>query len=816
MAYRFMVPDSSPAPSTPDKDPNAGMTYSFLADNPSTTPAGPPPSSVASTTPAGAPSESYYGSSIIRGANTGSKPFGFGASQSQTSSSGRNLFGRNESSNAPLGQSIRGRGRQPSSLSRQFSISDDEEAGQDENAEEEPDLPPHSLFRKSNAFPKRVEEEDEDAEGEDIEAKIDRYITEEIEADEDAEGEEQDLQTSSDDQMSEEKDEDEEEDEEDESDEGDMFLNMRHDDRPYGQPIIGEGGDDLIMLNTPAATERVRREAEDIFRRSNAQAGGFARNKDVSFAVIAKDIYTQQDAARITESRDLILKTEDLVLRLYNEGIGAEDDAEKMDNSLANITFQLIHLWKSYVDDLPQPEGEDLASVGPGNDAEPFEKAAYVAELILRIHHNRFENDAEDDKTTPLPEVLFHWQQTSHNLYPDQVREISRFQPSPACHSLYWQTLRNALLRGDVGGASQLLKNAGWENVCKGPRLDKAYTGRALENVRRFADATCDILDKCPAMRGDWDIWNSSWTLFRVQARGSLDKLALFAEGRDLSSLDGLDGPQPQSMSIMARKASSQVPWDVYENLQMVYGIILGRHEAILETAQDWCEATVGLFGWWDDVSQRYKNHRLSESRGFRASGGSRHFRGSSEYLDRLGSAFRLVLQSDMSPNPMNPVEVAIASCFEGNVNGVIGLLRTWSLPVASSVAEIASLGQWLPPTEARKSLPLDTLDMDDLALLGILPPTDDEVEGIKDTTLVLYARELAGIDSLSAQRDGWEIAIQVLGRMDLPQKSEETVAELLRDLLATLDENSSSTVERMWRILNDLGMISYAEETAE
>jgi hypothetical protein len=164
----------------------------------------------------------------------------------------------------------------------------------------------------------------------------------------------------------------------------------------------------------------------------------------------------------------------------------------------------------------------------------------------------------------------------------------------------------------------------------------------------------------------------------------------------------------------------------------------------------------------------------------------------------------------------MNPVEVAIASCFEGNVNGVIGLLRIWSLPLASSTAEIASLGEWLPPTETIKPLPTDTLDMDDLALLGVVPPSTDELEGIKDTTLVLYARELAGIEHLSSQRDGWEMAIEVLGRMDLPQKSEETVGELLRDLLATLDENSSTTVDRMWRILNDLGMITYAEETAE
>ncbi|KHN96919.1 aconitate hydratase [Metarhizium album ARSEF 1941] len=800
MAHRFMVPDSSPAPSTPDKKSRNGMTFSFLGDMPSTTPAGPPPSSQASFTPAGAPSESYLGSSIVRGVSTNSKPFGFAGAQSQ-SASGRNLFGRTEPSGAPLGHSIRGGPRQPSSLSRQFSISD-EEAEKEKDSEGEDELPPHSLFRKSNTFPPlHGGEEDGDAEGDDIEAEIERYIDEDMEGDEDAEADEQEEEDKG---MS-----------EGASDEGDLFLNMRHDDRPYGHPIIGEG-DDLMMLNTPAATDRVRKEAEDIFRRSSARLGGSMR-REFHFATIARDMYTQQDAARITETADLILKTEDLVCRLYDDGIGPVDDAEKMDNSLANITYRLVKLWNDYVEDLPPPEGEDFATIGPGPDADSFEKAAYVAHLVLRLHHTRFDSDMEDDKIPPLPEVLFDWQQASHNLYPDQIREISCYKPGPASHGLFWQTLRNALLRGDVRGATQLLKSAGWENVKKGPRGDNAYTGKALENVRRFAEATCDMLEKCPAMAGDWDIWNSSWTLFRVQARGCLDRLTLFAEGRDTQfsgSPDDTNSPEPRSMSTMARKASSQIPWDVYENLQIVHGIVLGKHESILETAQDWCEATVGLFGWWDDGSH-HRNLRLSHARGFRASSGPQ-FGASPDYFERLSSAFRLVLQSDMSPNPVNGVEVAIASCFEGNVNGVIGLLRTWSLPIASSVAEIASLGKWLPPTETAKPLPTDTLDMDDLALLGVVPPSTDERQGIKDTTLVLYARELAGIDRLSANKDGWEMAIQVLGRMDVPERSEETVGELLRDLLVRLDENSSRTVDKMWRILSDLGMMTYAEETAE
>ncbi|KJZ79512.1 hypothetical protein HIM_00981 [Hirsutella minnesotensis 3608] len=786
MAHRFIVessPPSSPAPATPDRKGNHAPGFSFLGDNPSTTPAGPPPSSVASYTPAGAPSEAW-GSSMARGMAS-SKPADF-AAQSQ-GGAGRSLFGRSDASNASLGRSIRGRERQPSALSRQFTV--DEEDEESENEQSEPELPPHpgGLFRTSTSRSKTGEA----STGDDFEAEMEKYIQQDIEAEaEDAQDSEYTASSG------------------EASEEGDMFLNMRHDDRAYGQPVIGEE-DDLMMFSAPGASERVRKEAEDIFRRSSARLGGLSKGQEYQFAIMARDFYTRHEPATITESADLILRTEELACKLYNEGVGPKEDAEKLDSSLSNVTFQLVQTWNDFVDTLPQPEGEDLATVGPGLQAAAFEKAAYIAQLILRIHHTRFDDDAGGDKVPPLPEVLFDWLQTSHNLYPNQVREISRHKPSPACHHLFWQTLRCALLRGDVYGASQLLRNAGWEHVRRGPRGDQAYAGKALENIRRFADATCDMLEQCPGMKADWEIRNGNWTLFRVQARGSLDRLTLFAEG----NLGGSGDQGQQSMSVMARKASSQIPWDVYENLQVVYGIVLGNHEAIMDTAQDWCEATVGLFGWWDDGTQHQQNLRMSQSFSFAASIPQPP---KPDYIERLALAFHTVLLSDLTPNPINPVEVAIASAFEGNVNAVIGFLRVWSLPVASTVAEIASLGKWLPATRASKPLPMDTLDMEDLAVLGVTPPSQDEIEGIKDTTLVLYARELAGIDRLSPTRDGWELAIQVLGRMDLPEKADEVVGELLRDLLATLDENSSTTVDKMWRILNDLGMIQYAEETAQ
>jgi homoaconitase len=701
----------------------------------------------------------------------------------------------------------------PSGLSQQFNAVDDDS----EEEVDEDDWEAQELRRKAEREAEREAMDDEFYRSAGLSMRHDTELEMAINAELEAEEEEEDAEGEYDyDEYGEGESYDDEEEEEQEvtkprTTDFDMFLNMRHDDRPYGQPIIGEESD-LAMLNEPAAVDRVRQEAESIFRRSSVQLRGSRRGQEFHFATIARDLYKQQDTAQLTEPPELILKTEELVCRLYDEGVGPDDDQEKMDNSLANIAARLLMLWRRHVDELPQPEGEDLATIGPGEQEEPLVKATWVAGLLLRMHHTRDDDDAQP---APLPEILFDWMDKGgHNLQPDQVRLLSQYRPSPASHSLYWQVLRSTLLRGDATSAARLLRNAGWEHVRKGPRGEKAYTGKALDSVRRFASVTADVLDQCPATKGEWDIWNSNWTLFRIKAKAELDRMALFAEGKDQGPDDSMDeySAEGQSMSTMVKKASSQLPWDVYENLQTVYGIICGKEDAIMDTAQDWCEATIGLFGWWDDGSQGSRPSRLRASLSLRA---STTMGSSGDYFERLSAAFHLVIQSDLNPNAMNPIEVALASVFEGNINAVIGFLRTWSLPIACSVAEIASLGGWLPPPEAAP-LPLGTLDAEDLALLGVSQPAEDEIEGIKDATLVLYARELAGIENLSPDRNGWEMAIQVLGRMDLPEKSEETVGELLRDLLATLDIHSGHVVDKMWRILNDLGMINFAEETAE
>lgn len=779
MSYRFEVPSDSSAPSTPDRSSH-GRSFDMFADNPSTTPAGPPPpSSAASFTPAGAPSASYLGSSIMRGV-TDTKPPPPSFASHNISSSSKNLFSQSQKRNAPLGRSIRPtnptKPSQPSRLSKHFEVEDvdDEELpGKSDNRTGTFAIPADDSYDDTY--------DEAASDGAAYESAMDRE-----------------------DHVA--------------SDAEDMWLGMQQ-----GDITFDADDSDLMMHVTPAANERIRKEAEDIFRVSTVRSG--ARRRDFKFAPLAKDLYTQLGHAAITESPALVLNTEAQIRRLYDDGVGVSEDAQKLDETLASVAGEVAKLWSSYADSLPKSNEEHAAVIGPGPHASNFEKANYVANLALQVHHTRL-NEGDRLRTEPLTETLFRWLDTNHNFYPDKFDEIKRHRPSPACHGLFWQTVFIALLRGKVAEAQGLLRSAGWGHVRKGHRSEYAYTGQSLSNVERAVADTCEMLAHCPGIEDNWDIWSSDWTLSRVRARGQLEQLRRFAEGRDAAGVlgesnlsDSTSTYGRQSLAGLARKAESQVPWDIYENLNIVFEIVLGSRTAILEAAQDWCEATVGLFGWWDE-DKTEKHFQPSRSLSLMLPGQSHAAEG---YLDRLARSFHTAVDSDFPLNTLNSVEVGMACVFEGNTKGLIGLLRAWSLPIAAAVAEIASLGGWLPPHKRNAILGMEDLDMDDLDVLGMDPASPDEVDGIKDNTLITYAQELAGFRALSSikdkdgvPRDGWELAIHVLGRMDSPERSEETVGELVKLLMEDLDVDSGMTVDKVWRLLNELGMIPYAEETAE
>lgn len=766
---------------------------------------------------------------------TGSKPATSNFSSGGSGSTGRNLFARK--GNSPLTRTGRGASqRGPSGLSQsiraesidkesppkksagtfrlafdEFDDSEDEDTdhdpdGEEEDGEEDGDGEEEEDYDEEEEGEEEEEEEEEEYEEEDVrlpfgrsghgalDAEVERYINREIRGEDESE---------------EEASEDGEEEAEAEDDD-DPFLTMH--DEPHDTIEGSDMEDDLMVLTTQAADERARREAENIFRASSLRKSALGPKVNLQFDATSREHYRTTGPAIINETPDLILDTEDIVSRLYDEGIGAKDDAEKLDNSLGVAAIGLTQIWNDYAQDLPHSEQEHAAEIGPPPSADPFKKAAFIANLVIRMHHTRSDSEYDEGKRVPLPQVLFDWMAKSHNLYPDQFRDVVDLQPNPVCHSLYWPTVRTTLLRGEVKEAARLLRIADFKHVRKG-RGAPSYTGKALENIELAVGQTCDMLGNCPGANDDWNIFGSDWTLFRVKARASLDQLQRFAEGKDHQQFGSNELEQGNSLVGLARKAESQVPWEVYEQLTSIYDIVIGDATAILETAQDWCEATVGLCGWWDEEKDKPKKRRLGQSLNLL---GSAQLIALEDYFERMARAVHTAVESDFHFDPRNGVAVAVASAFECNFAAVIGILRTWSLPIACATAEVAALGQWLPKAQPKPLLPMDTLDDDDLEVLGVPQQGPDEVEGIKDTTIVQYARELAGIDRISSEREGWEVAIQVLGRMDSVEKSEETVGELLHDLLETLQPDSSVTVDKMWRILSDLGMVSFAEETAE
>ncbi|KAH7026015.1 uncharacterized protein B0I36DRAFT_365646 [Microdochium trichocladiopsis] len=806
----FHLPSSSPAPSTPERR-SAASRYVYDADHPSTTPAGPPPpSSAASFTPAGEPSPSFLKSSI--GVMAGSvKAPNFGRPKATA-----NRSPSVKSHKAPLGRSLRSaRGsttRQPSSLSRQYfgDDDDDDDEGLEEEQEYQQELPPS----RPGTFGINY---DDESDGDDTEngndtLQLDHDDYQDAEGEDDYEG----------------RDEAMDEDADAEYDIEEDLLREIASVEPYGG-ALNDREEDAMMLTTPAADERVRREADNIMRASSMR---HTRRRECRYVPLAKDLTSHTDFAQVSEPANVILQTEDIINRLYDEGVGPTDDVELLEEALSKASVRLLdRVWAPHANSMLTPYREQAAKVGPSAEEPDFKKAEYLARLMLTLYHNPpSQTEFGGPRYQALPGILFEWQDQNQNLDKDQIQTVKNYRPAPAAHALFWPCVFSSLIRGNISDTIQLLGGAAWASAKKAPRGKPLYASHAAENIVRAVEDMCFVIEQCPAHSdGSWDIRSSDWTLFRLKAQAAKESLISFAEGKvPAQSSFGRGGrgqysdmmDSTQSLAGMSRRAQSLIPWDVYENLQSLYSIMVGEPDPILAAANDWCDATLGLFGWWDDGHNK-SSHGRSLSRSITAAGDSH---ADDIFFDRLAMCLHATTESNFHFNSTDAIEVGVACVFEGNVEAAISILRMWSLPVASSVAEIASLGRWLPPSEPQNLIGMESFDQEDMEVLGLSTAAGmDEKDGLKDTTLIHYARGLRDRKHVSGQgltgrtsRDGWELAVQVVGRLDSPERSEEIVRELLGGVLATIDEGSHDTVDKIWRLLNELGMINFAEDTAE
>ncbi|TVY31118.1 Nucleoporin [Lachnellula hyalina] len=770
----YQVPYSSSPPSTPDRRSSNGRNI-FGLSNPSTTPAGPPPSSAGSFTPAGPPPSSILGSSML-GANSPLKPLSF--SQQSTFSPSQSKLDAFNSSN--------------------FSNSASSSA-----------TPKYSVFQppKQRGFhAPHDSEEEEYEEGDDT----GEYMDEDDDLRQSLkEDYTQDTNAMMDDDASYEEDED-----------------MNDDQSGARSNGYAQRSSSDLLLGTPGAL--VKTQEEDMRSLKDSFS---AATKPSIFGKIAKDMYTRIGVPNVEESDDLVLDTEAIITNLYEEGIQTEGD-DSLQHTLGKISGELTNLWTDYQSRTATYSSEEYtATIGPGPRASNFAKANFLAGLALNIHHSLDTLASNTAKTfhpsaipsprsKAIPGVLVEWLGAYHDPYTSQFDEIQVHRPSPANHQLFWGAIFNGILRGKMVSVINTLKDAGWRHA-RGGMDDMrnlsgqvGFTGQSLINIEKVASAAVVALSTCPGIDGDWNTRGSDWTLFRLRVSQSLEDLKNFAEGKDrghnASTVSDRFGKSSMgTYSTIARKAESQVPWSIYQNFLTLYSLVLGDSAAVISNAQDWCEATVGLVLWWDGG----KNNRRSYLGQSRDNG---------VYLRRLREALALVTgdTTDFQVNTLNPVEVGLASLIDGDNEAVVGFLRAWSGPVSSAVAEVASIGGWLPPAEPQSLINMGSLDQDDMDLLGI-NSSPSKTDGIKDQTLIIYARSLTNRGELQStaasqtrqqSREGWELAIAVLGRLDSVARSEEMVGNFLSDF--HLD--SAGTVDKLWVLLIDIGMTRHAEASAE
>ena len=564
---------------------------------------------------------------------------------------------------------------------------------------------------------------------------------------------------------------------------------------------------------------------------SNFQSSfGQREGKDIPDAVvttIAKDAASRLGPARVTEPADLILDTEAIVNRLYTLDDGS-DLGTGLNDDIATASKELTELWRSLEEDTSM-SGDvdgDIFVVGPAEGSSNVSKAAFLGDALLRLHGRPFAQDLRSNglrsimssqnaasaafsQSLPYPKVLLNWLNEVHDPYPEALSDLKLQQPNAASHPNFWEILHTILLRGEIQSVITILKQADFKHArtsIEDGQGRVGYSGTLLANTRTQIERAVQLLERCPAVnRNDWNIRGGDWSIFRRAVLQTSNDLTAFAEPMLRSREDdalSFKKSDKNSISQAARKAESKVPWAVYQQLRALYNILLGKTTELIAFSQDWVEATTFLTAWWageDHTRPLNINSEEDEEQ--------------SAYVRRLIRSFARVTDSSRNDSFQvrsdRLVEVGLACIFQGSINESIGVMRTYSLAVTSAVAEIGTVAGWFTSAGGAP----DGLDQSDLMVLS-------SYEGSKtlftrDSLLLDYGKGLFDRDVLEGSagaREGWEIGLQVFGRVE----DYELIAGKIGEYLERLNLSSGDRVDRLLQICNNIGLSDHARKVAE
>tara|TARA_R110002003_G_scaffold54_28_gene4898 strand:- start:11474 stop:13693 length:2220 start_codon:yes stop_codon:yes gene_type:complete len=546
---------------------------------------------------------------------------------------------------------------------------------------------------------------------------------------------------------------------------------------------------------------------------------------------IAKGITPSIDRTTLQEPDHVILETERLAQKVH-ESLHS-DTPEKRTQVLAQVSRELVSLWQA----ASKTKGGLSSSRSAG--AISLAHATRLASLLLTLYHpsplgTNHRTSAlslvpvrpDSRQHTPIPKILLDWLNTT---YAD-VSEIEQVLKEPrgySRHTSFWEAVQAAAVRGNFSQALQLLQGAKLEVAATAQEDglgETGYSGTHLRHANDAVRASIDLLRECPAIASeDWDVKGHDWSVFRQRIQQAYTNLQDVAEG-DSTSRHAVSQPftashfgisQSQAnfqLSVASRKAESKVPWSIYENLRKLYQLLLGNEEEILDISADWIEAVMCLAIWWNGEEDDLGQGSLAASR--RSIMRSQRVRSVDvtpvkAYCQRLASALAAVIENsdeDFSVNTTDRFEVGLACIVDDNIEGALQVLSSWSVTVASAVAEVASVGEWF----TRANGIMDHFDQSDLMVLSY---TEQQPTGsTKDDFLLAYSQLLTTKGQLKDQdgqvsKEGWELAIQVLGRLDDSIMASGRVEQILNELPL----ESSVRVDKITRLCHDLGLSQHA-----
>lgn len=558
---------------------------------------------------------------------------------------------------------------------------------------------------------------------------------------------------------------------------------------------------------------------------------------------IARDLAARSQYAKLHEPDDMILMTENII----SEAVDAVEQEGKLTEAaqeiLSHASSECLKLWSKYSDSYTENGMKD--GLGPGESGSDISKATFLTSLLLSLHHppiqqarphlNTWASNTRSlaiaplstPQPAPMPQVLLEWLDKYHISVEGVFMAVQGAEPNCTAHELFWETILGLLVRGKLTEIIQLFSEADFRHAASAVydgETRPGYRGAQLQSVQAVVARARQLLEASPAVRyGDWNVSNSDWSMYRKKVESELDYLAETAEGGDRSEDDELTTSTFQAenfglrnssrnLSQTTRRAQSNVPWTIYQNLKIFYNILLGGAAEIMAQSQDWLEATLALTVWWDGTQDdNIASWSLSVSR--QAAKTSKNPVTEDPYLSRLSAAFLSVTDPDVPDsfqiNTLSQLEVGLASVLQGNVEGVLGSLKSWSLVIASAVAEIGVSGGWIQSTPQAKPSGLDDED------LMVLSYGQEQKAITKDSILHRFAEELFEKEEMHFEgevKEGWELAIAVATRLDDKELAKTTISHLLEDLHLV----SQDRMDKLVMLCTDLGLEEQARNVSE